>query len=104
MDLVIDTVGSETWERSWEVLRPGGRLVSIAVPRPPERETLDNRRSIWFVVAPNRAQLLDIGELIDGGHLRPIVSAVHPLAEGRAAYGAEHNGRSPGKTVLLVTG
>ena len=50
-DLVFDTVGGETWERSWEVLRPGGRLVSIAVPRPPEREGDDGRRAIWFVVA-----------------------------------------------------
>ena len=102
MDLVFDTVGGETWERSWSVLRPGGRLVSIAVPRPPERETRGGRRTIWFVVEPNRAQLIDIARLIDGGHLRPIVSAVIPLAEGRAAYGAGHNGRGPGKVVLLV--
>jgi hypothetical protein len=68
------------------VLRPGGQLVSIAVPRPPERETRDGRRAIWFVVQPNRAQLIEIGALIDGGRLRPIVSAVLPLAEGRAAY------------------
>ena len=104
MDLVFDTVGGETWERSWSVLRPGGRLVSIAVPRPPERETRDGRRTIWFVVEPNRAQLIDIARLVDGGHLRPIVSAVIPLAEGRAAYGAGHNGRGPGKVVLLVAG
>ena len=104
MDLVFDTVGGETWERSWDVLRPGGRLVSIAVPRPPERETRDGRRAIWFVVEPNRTQLIEIGGLIDGGHLRPIVSAVLPLAEGRAAYGAGHNGRGPGKAVLLVAG
>jgi NADPH:quinone reductase-like Zn-dependent oxidoreductase len=101
-NLVFDTVGGETWERSWDVLRPGGRLVSIAVPRPPERETRDGSRAIWFVVEPNRAQLIEIGTLIDGGHLRPIVSAVFPLAEGRAAYGAGHNGRGPGKAVLLV--
>jgi NADPH:quinone reductase-like Zn-dependent oxidoreductase len=104
MDLVFDTVGGETWERSWDVLRPGGRLVSIAVPRPPERESRDGRRAIWFVVEPNRAQLIEIGRLIDGEHLRPIVSAVLPLAEGRAAYGAGLNGRGPGKTVLLVAG
>jgi NADPH:quinone reductase-like Zn-dependent oxidoreductase len=104
MDLVFDTVGGETWERSWQVLRPGGQLVSIAVPRPPERETRDGRRAIWFVVQPNRAQLIEIGALIDGGRLRPIVSAVLPLAEGRAAYGAGHNGRGPGKTVLLMAG
>ena len=50
LDLVFDTVGGETWERSWAVLRSGGRLVSIAVPRPPEREADDGRRAIWFVV------------------------------------------------------
>ncbi len=104
MDLVFDTVGGETWERSWDVLRPGGRLVSIAVPRPPERENRDDRRAIWFVVESNRTQLIDIGGLIDGGHLRPIVSAVLPLAEGRAAYGAGQNGRGPGKAVLRVEG
>jgi NADPH:quinone reductase-like Zn-dependent oxidoreductase len=103
MDLVFDTVGGETWERSWDVLRPGGRLVSIAVPRPPERETGDGRRAIWFVVESNRAQLIEIGRLIDDGHLRPIVSAVLPLAEGRTAYGAGQNGRGPGKAVLVVT-
>ena len=104
MDLVFDTVGGETWERSWDVLRPGGRLVSIAVPRPPEREARDDRRAIWFVVEANRAQLIEIGGVIDGGHLRPIVSAVLPLAEGRQAYGAGHNGRGPGKAVLIVAG
>jgi NADPH:quinone reductase-like Zn-dependent oxidoreductase len=102
MDLVFDTVGGETWERSWDVLGPGGQLVSIAVPRPPERESHDGRRAIWFVVESNRAQLSDIGRLIDGGQLRPIVSSVLPLAEGPAAYGAGRNGRGPGKVVLLV--
>lgn len=102
IDLVFDTAGGETWERSWDVLRPGGRLVSIAVPRPPEREHLDGKCAIWFVVEPNRAQLIDIGELIDGGHVRPIISAVLPLAEGAAAYGAGHNGRGPGKVVLRI--
>jgi NADPH:quinone reductase-like Zn-dependent oxidoreductase len=102
IDLVFDTVGGETWERSWDVLGPGGRLVSVAVPRPPERESRDGRRAIWFVVESNRAQLIEIGGLIDGGHLRPIVSAVLPLAEGPAAYGAGRNGRGPGKVVLLV--
>jgi NADPH:quinone reductase-like Zn-dependent oxidoreductase len=102
IDLVVDTVGGETWERSWEVLRPGGQLVSIAVPRPPEREPRDGRRAIWFVVEPNRAQLVEIGGLIDGGHVRPIVSSVLPLARGREAYGPSHHSGGPGKTVLLV--
>ncbi len=103
MDLVFDTVGGETWERSWDVLRPNGRLVSIAVPRPPERESRDGRSAIWFVVEPNRAQLVELARLVDAGHLQPIVSATLPLAAGREAYGPGRNRRGPGKTVLLVS-
>ena len=81
-DLVFDTVGGETWERSWDVLRPGGRLVSIAVPRPTEREPENGRRAIWFIVRPDRDDLRAIADLIDAGHVRPIVSAVLPLERG----------------------
>jgi NADPH:quinone reductase-like Zn-dependent oxidoreductase len=104
LDLVIDTVGGDTWERSWDVLRPGGRLVSIAVPRPPDRESVDRRSAIWFVVKPDHRQLTEIGGLIAAGHLRPIVSAVLPLARGREAYGATGQRVGPGKIVLLAAG
>ncbi len=104
MDLVFDTVGGETWERSWSVLRPAGRLVSIAVPRPPDREPVDDRRAIWFVVQPDRGQLIEIGRLIDAGQVRPIVSAEVPLADGHEAYGATRQRGGPGKAVLLVAG
>jgi NADPH:quinone reductase-like Zn-dependent oxidoreductase len=102
LDLVLDTVGGETWERSWDVLGSGGRLVSIAVPRPPDRDSHDGKRAIWFVVAANRPQLIEIGELIDQGHARPVISAVLPLTQGREAYGAAPNSRGPGKVVLHV--
>ena len=101
-DLVFDTVGGDTWERSWDVLGPRGRLVSIAVPRPPERQTDDDRRAIWFIVKQDREQLLEIGGLIDAGHLRPIVSAELPLARGQEAYGPTAQRSGPGKVVLLA--
>jgi NADPH:quinone reductase-like Zn-dependent oxidoreductase len=102
LDLVFDTVGGTTWERSWDVLGPSGRLVSIAVPRPPERESDDGRRAIWFIVRRDRGQLSEIGRLIDAGHVRPIVSALLPLAEGPSAYGSSARRAGPGKAVLLV--
>ena len=102
LDLVIDTVGGETWERSWDVLRPGGRLVSIAVPRPPNREAGDGRKAIWFVVKSDREQLGEIGRLIDAGLVRPIISAVVPLAKGGQSYGPTVQRRRPGKLVLRV--
>ncbi len=104
LDLVFDTVGGDTWERSWDVLGPRGRLVSIAVPRPPERPTDDDRRAIWFIVKQDREQLLEIAGLIDAGHLRPIVSAELPLLRGPDAYGPMAIRSGPGKVVLLVAG
>jgi NADPH:quinone reductase-like Zn-dependent oxidoreductase len=102
VDLVLDTVGGDTWERSWAVVKPGGRLVSIAVPRPPERETLDGRRAIWFVVKADRGQLIEIARLVDAGLVRPVVSEVLPLARGREAYGPNARRGGPGKIVLNV--
>lgn len=102
IDLVFDTVGGDAWERSWDVLGPRGRLVSIAVPRPPDREPVDDRRAVWFIVRPDRGQLIEIGRLIDAGHVRPIVSAELSLADGPEAYGATRQRGGPGKVVLLV--
>lgn len=102
VDLVVDTVGGETWERSWEVLRPGGRLVSIAVPRPPDRLVDDGRTGIWFVVRPDADQLMSVGALIDAGFVRPVVSGVLPLADGAMAYGPGAWRGGPGKVVLVV--
>ena len=104
VDLVLDTVGGDTWSRSWDVIRPGGRLVSIAVPRPPERDDGDGRLAIWFVVRPDVGQLVEIGRLMDAGLVRSIVSDVLPLARGAEAYGPGARRSGPGKAVLSVAG
>jgi NADPH:quinone reductase-like Zn-dependent oxidoreductase len=97
VDVVFDTVGGETLERSWGVLRPGGRLVTVAASG--ERTTDERIRAAYFIVEPSRTQLAQIARLIDGGALRPVVGAVFPLAEARQAY--QHKpGR--GKVVLRV--
>jgi len=75
LDIVFDTVGGATWERSWGVIRPGGTLVSIAVPRPPvEERAIDGVRGVWFVVEPNRSTLTEIAALFDAGAITPIVA------------------------------
>lgn len=104
VDLVVDTVGGETWERSFGTIRPGGRVVSIAVPRPPDREPIDGRQAIWFVVRSDTGQLTEIGELIDAGHVRPLVSDTVPLARGGEAYGHGRRRGAAGKVVLVIDG
>ena len=97
VDVVFDTVGGETLERSWGVLKSGGRLVTIAASG---EQTSDERiRAAYFIVEPSRTQLAEIARLIDGGALRPVVGVVFPLAEARQAY--QHK-PSHGKVVLRV--
>jgi len=84
VDVVFDTVGGETLERSWSVLKPGGRLVTVAASG--EQTTDERIRAAYFIVEPSRTQLVEISRLIDGDALRPVVGAVFPLAEGRKAY------------------
>jgi NADPH:quinone reductase-like Zn-dependent oxidoreductase len=98
VDLVFDTAGGERLARSPAVLRPGGRLVSVATepPRPPGID------AVFFVVAPDREQLVQLARLADGGDLRPTIDAVFPLADAREAFARSLGDHRGGKIVLRV--
>jgi NADPH:quinone reductase-like Zn-dependent oxidoreductase len=101
VDVVFDSVGGETLERSWRVLNPGGRAVTIAAQ---SEATKDARtRAAFFIVEPNRAQLSEIARLLDGGTLQSFVEAVFPLDDARQAYARALRGGMRGKIVLQVT-
>jgi NADPH:quinone reductase-like Zn-dependent oxidoreductase len=103
VDLVFDLVGGDTLQRSWQVIKPGGTLVSVVSPRPSfEEAKAHDMHAVWFVVEPNREQLIQIGELIDAGKLRPIIDAVFPLSQARQAYEQGTKGHTRGKVVLRV--
>lgn len=104
VDVVLDPVGGPTQSRSWEVLRPGGVLVSVVAP-PDQRLAKEHAaRGAFFVVEPDRAQLDTIAGLVDAGVVTPVVGSVWPLAEARAAYAALEGGHRRGKVVLHVAG
>lgn len=84
VDVVLDTVGGDTRERSWGTLSQGGRLVTIAADG--ERLTQQRVRDAFFIVEPNRGQLIEISRLIDAGVIRPIVGGVFSMKDFRQAY------------------
>jgi NADPH:quinone reductase-like Zn-dependent oxidoreductase len=106
VDVVLDTVGGETLERSWAVLKPGGVLISIVAPPPDsaakQRATAAGIRSIFFVVEPNQAQLVELGHLLDARQIRPIIAEVYALERAREAYTSGQERHQPGKVVLRV--
>src|SRR2546430_16358740 len=103
VDFVFDTVGGDTLHRSWQVVKPGGVLASVVSPRPSFAEAQAyNVRPVWFVVQPNREQLVRIGALIDEAKVRPIIDTVLPLSQARQAYEQGAKGHTRGKIVLRV--
>jgi NADPH:quinone reductase-like Zn-dependent oxidoreductase len=102
VDLVFDMVGGETLERSWAVVKKGGVLVSVANPPSTEQAKAHGVRSVWFIVEPNRDQLIQIGALIDAGQIRPIIDTVLPLSQAQQAYEQGARGHMRGKIVLRV--
>ena len=102
-DVVIDTVGGETLDRSYGVLRRGGRLITLSAP-PPEGKADDYGVSAtFFIVTPDRAQLAELAAHVDEGRLRVQIARTFPLERGRDAFeSGRQPGRKPGKTVLVV--
>jgi NADPH:quinone reductase-like Zn-dependent oxidoreductase len=85
-DAVIDLVGGETQERSFRVLRRGGKLIS-AVSAPNQDLARDHGvEARFFLVDVTSERLSEIAALIDGGHLKTHVGVVLPLAEAREAH------------------
>ncbi len=105
MDVVLDTIGGATRERSWQVLKPGGLLVSLPEPIP-EGEVAAHgkggRRGLFFIVKPDREQLGSIAALIDSGAVRPMIAETIPLAKARQAFERGVAGHTRGKLVLEV--
>jgi NADPH:quinone reductase-like Zn-dependent oxidoreductase len=102
VDVVFDTVGGETLQRSWNVLSPNGRMVTVAAGD----ETSDDERvkEAFFIVEPKREQLSQIAALIDAGKIEPVVDAVLSFSQAPAAYAGKIPSRlGRGKMVVAVS-
>jgi NADPH:quinone reductase-like Zn-dependent oxidoreductase len=103
VDVVLDTVGSDTQERSWGVLKPGGILVSTVQP-PSEEAAQDHgvRQHLVMSSPPIGPTLTEVARMVDSGTIRPEVSTILPLAEIRKAHELIETRHTRGKIVLRV--
>ncbi|WP_442938180.1 NADP-dependent oxidoreductase [Nostoc sp.] len=106
VDVVFDTVGSDTLERAFQTLKPGGFLVSVA-GNPSETPSEEKVREFgveaaWSFSKPNPQELAEITKLVDEGQVKAHVSTVLPLAEVKKAHQLSQSGRTRGKIVLQV--
>jgi NADPH:quinone reductase-like Zn-dependent oxidoreductase len=102
-DVVIDTVGGQTLDRSFRVLRRGGRLIALSAAPPAGKADEYGVTATFFIVEPNRSHLDELAALVDSGRLRVEIAATFPLERGREAFeSGGRPGRRPGKTGITV--
>ncbi|WP_200211044.1 NADP-dependent oxidoreductase [Micromonospora coerulea] len=126
-DVVLDTLGGETLDKSLQVLKPGGKVISIAGPPDPTfaKELGANplvrlvmtalsfrtrqrarRRHVTYSFLFMRAsgdQLREVTSLIEAGTIRPVVDRVFPFESTREALAYVEEGRAKaGKVVVRM--
>jgi NADPH:quinone reductase-like Zn-dependent oxidoreductase len=107
MDIVVDNVGTATWQQSLLALGRRGRLVTCGGTSGPMLET-DVRRLFWNQwsilgsTMGNDAEFAAVVEELRAGRLLPPVDSVHSLENGRAAFARLASGKQFGKVVVRV--
>jgi NADPH:quinone reductase-like Zn-dependent oxidoreductase len=125
-DVVLDTQGGKTLDKSLRVLKPGGKVISVAGPPQPDfaKEFGVNwlliqamrllsfqirrkakRRGVTYsflFMEASGSQLRELGSLIDSGAMRPVIDRVFPFQSTAEALAYVEKGRAKGKVVVKV--
>lgn len=102
-DAVFDTIGGDTQERSWKVLKKGGILVSIVQPPSEETAKAHGVRGVFMAENAKRTdELTQIADLVASGRVKVNVETILPLRDARKAQELSQSGHARGKIVLAI--
>lgn len=104
VDLVIDTIGADTRDRSWVVIRDGGALVSTVGPAQPTADAASRGvRGLPPVGAqPDAARLAEVAVMVDSGGLKMRIGATFELDAAAQAQELNQHGHPNGKVLIHV--
>ena len=95
--------GGDALGRAFSVLRRGGRLITLSAPPPDGLAEEFGVQATFFIVTPDRDQLVRLAGLVDSGRLDVTIADIFPLEPGREAFESGRAAiRRAGKTVLAV--
>ncbi len=103
VDVVLDTVGWDTQERSWSTLKRGGILVST-VQQPSDETAAKHgvRAGMVFTNPPIGPTLTAVAGMVDSGQITPVVSHVFPLQDIQQAHQLVEGKHARGKIAVKV--
>jgi alcohol dehydrogenase len=109
-DAVFDTVGGETYTRSFKVLKRGGgdgggvNGIIVSMLEQPVQELMEQFgvRAVFLFSQANRERLTKLAEWVDQNNIRVNVESIFPLDEARAALDYQRDVHPRGKIVLAM--
>jgi NADPH:quinone reductase-like Zn-dependent oxidoreductase len=103
IDLVFDTIGGDVQNKSIEVLKPGGIIISTVGIMDKEKVMAKGLHGERFMAQSDPEQLRQLAHLIDSGKIVPVIARTMPLKEAAQAQRISEEGHTRGKIVLKVT-
>jgi NADPH:quinone reductase-like Zn-dependent oxidoreductase len=108
-DVVVESVGEATWQRSLQAAGTGGRITVCGAttgPNPPAalHRIWWKQLTVYGSTMGTRADFEGVYELVTSGKAKPVIDAVFPLSEARAAHERMEAGEQLGKIVLTIPG
>ncbi|WP_280771980.1 NADP-dependent oxidoreductase [Salipaludibacillus daqingensis] len=103
-DIVVDTMGGDILDRSFQVLKPGGKLVSMAGQPDQELAKKHEVEASFYWLSENAEQLAELGDLLEKGIVKPQVGHVFGFSEDQLqeAHGLSETHHAKGKIVIKV--
>ena len=106
-DAVFDTVGGETYTRSFKILKSGGGSsggIIVSMLEQPVQELMDQFgvKAVFVFSQGNRERLTKLAEWVDQNNIRVNVERIFPLDEARAALDYQRDVHPRGKIVLAM--
>lgn len=99
-DAVYDTIGGDTYERSFQVLRRGGIIVSMVSEINQELADRFEVKSVHQFTQVTRERLSKLAALVENGAIKPQIDKVFSLDQAGEALGYIQSGKHHGKVVL----
>lgn len=103
VDLVVDSVGGDTENRSWGVLKQGGILVSLTQPASQENAQKHGVTAKFNTKFPTYEDLQTIAQLIADGTIKAEIDSIFPLSQTNKALEKSEARHSRGRILLRLT-
>jgi NADPH:quinone reductase-like Zn-dependent oxidoreductase len=102
VDVVLDTVGRDTLERSYGVVKKGGIIVSIVDEPKPAALDAHGIRGVTLRCTPKAGVLDELSKLMEAKKLTPVISQTFPMAQVAQAQDQIATGHTRGKIILQI--